>query len=899
MKKNKLIKNVVLYIIVYTLVFYLIYHIGYMVFHKNSVSFILRGDGYSQHFPTLVYLGKYYRGVLWNFIHGNISIPLYDFNLGTGENIIGVLNYYGLGDIWLLSALFATEENAEFLYKLLIIFRMYFCGLSFSYFCIYMKKPRMLTLVGSISYVFCGFAVFSGIRHPYFLNPMIMLPLMFIGIEKIFKNKKPFLFIITIFLSALSGFYFFYMETVMIFIYAIIRYVALYRKESWLYFIKKAGQTILFYTVGVCLSGVLLLPALELLRSSSRINNESIHLSVKKLLFYSPMEYGQAYVNFISGPATWSCMGMIAITMIAVVVLFCKKWKEYRTLQVGCVIGFLFLLIPLGGYILNGFTYIVNRWSFGFAFLLAYVITTMIPSLINLSKIEIILTGISTIVYSLVVVFLARKYSPVCVFAMGVLWLFYIACLILSFFNRKQVLFIVKVMFEKIALTIILVLAIINCIGNIKITCDTKYDNYVNEFRGVGTGLSKVRWTAELLNKIDDNRDFYRVDATNRSHVNEGMVAGYNGVSGYFSLLNGNIPSTLWELKCSPSMYLPHKIEGLDERTILETLLSTRYLTTINSDNVPYGFKKVTDIKKDEKLIELYENQYVLPFGYTYTYLMPKEEYQEKAALEKQEAMLQAGVISNAGKNFAAYKVLDKRAQLTDNVQNLACSLEFENVSWKKDGTLQVHKKNGKIKVTFKNISNSETYLLIRGLDSNPSGIDKMTLKIESGSILKKFKVTSENYNWYMGRQEYMINLGYSKDGKKSTTICFPEKGEFKLDDIQVCAYTFTDYEKQVNELKKESLENVVFDTNKVSGTIQLSEPKLLCMSMEYDKGWSVYVDGKETETCMVNGMFLGVMLEEGSHQIECVYRTPGLIMGIIVSLLGVIGSIIIKFCYR
>lgn len=888
-----------IYLFAYSALFFLIFCIGYREFYVKNISFIWRQDGYSQHLSSIVYLGRYYQQILSNFLQGNFSIPLYDFSIGMGESIIGVLNYYGLGDPLLLLTVLVTEGNAEFFYKFFIVFRMFLCGLSFSYFCFYMHKPKMLTLIGTISYVFCGFVIFSGIRHPYFLNPMIMLPLMFVGIDKVLKNKKPFLFIGMIFLGACAGFYFFYMETIMIFIYAIIRYFALYRKETVLHLLQKIGKATGYYVLGISLSGVILFPALTLFFSSSRTSESGAKIPMLKLLFYSPIEYGYAYVNFISAPAIWSCIGMVAVTMLAVIVLFCKKGKLYWQLQVACIIGFLLLLIPFGGYALNGFSYITNRWSFAFSFVLAYVITCMTPSMLCMKKKEVIFTGLATIVYTAVVLGLAVKYTKLCVFAVIMLWFFYGLCLYSSYrFKRgekKNVLMFTRYRLKYITSLIMLTLIVFNCIANIKITCDEKYGGYVSDFLKNGTAASNTKDTGELLQGIKHDKSFYRVDSTEKSHVNEGMVAHYNGMSMYFSLLNKSIPTALTELKCSPDTVLPHRIQGVDERTILETLLRTKYFITSDTGNVPYGFVKEEGNSLRNSELELYKNKYTLPFGYTYSNTISQEEYQNQSVLEKQETLLQAAVVSKEGQEFGiTNKELESNSNLTDNVETLPYSIKMKNVEWNKDGTLQVNKKGATIKLKFQGVSNSETYLLMNGLDINSSGIEKYSLKIKSNSIKKSVKVTSDIYNWYTGIQDYTINLGYSTEGKDSVTIRFPKKGKFKLDKIQICAYSFSEYEKQLNALREESLENVVFDTNKVSGFIEVSKPKVLCMAMGYDKGWSVYVDGEKTDTCMVNGMFLGVMLDQGEHQIECRYMTPGLVPGIIASIFGIIGVLVI-----
>jgi uncharacterized membrane protein YfhO len=69
-----------------------------------------------------------------------------------------------------------------------------------------------------------------------------------------------------------------------------------------------------------------------------------------------------------------------------------------------------------------------------------------------------------------------------------------------------------------------------------------------------------------------------------------------------------------------------------------------------------------------------------------------------------------------------------------------------------------------------------------------------------------------------------------------------------------------------------------------VSGTIRLNESRLLVLSIPYQNGWMVQVDGKLVKTYQVNGMYLGVLLTAGNHTVTASYETPGLKSGGIVS---------------
>lgn len=45
-------------------------------------------------------------------------------------------------------------------------------------------------LGGSIIYAFCGYALFIGIRDVFFMGAMYILPVIFIGVDKVFKKKN-------------------------------------------------------------------------------------------------------------------------------------------------------------------------------------------------------------------------------------------------------------------------------------------------------------------------------------------------------------------------------------------------------------------------------------------------------------------------------------------------------------------------------------------------------------------------------------------------------------------------------------------------------------------------------------------------------------------------------------
>ena len=58
-----------------------------------------------------------------------------DFSVGQGFDVIGTLNYYGVGDPVNLLTVFFADNHLDQMYMFLILFRMYLSGLAFSYYC--------------------------------------------------------------------------------------------------------------------------------------------------------------------------------------------------------------------------------------------------------------------------------------------------------------------------------------------------------------------------------------------------------------------------------------------------------------------------------------------------------------------------------------------------------------------------------------------------------------------------------------------------------------------------------------------------------------------------------------------------------------------------------------------
>ena len=187
----------------------------------------------------------------------------------------------------------------------------------------------------------------------------------------------------------------------------------------------------------------------------------------------------------------------------------------------------------------------------------------------------------------------------------------------------------------------------------------------------------------------------------------------------------------------------------------------------------------------------------------------------------------------------------------------------------------------------FAPIVNQELYVRILGLDINNSGYSEIVFNIKTDEINKNAGTASTLFNVYSQRNNYLFNLNYSEKERNSCTFVWPKTGTFKLEDIQLYSMPMDDYIVHIESLRREPLEHIVWGTNSLRGDINLSQNKVLCISIPYSSGWKAKVDGKSTEILRGNTMFMAIPLTAGFHEIVLNYTTPGLVPGIVISVIS------------
>lgn len=858
----------------------------YFLFIKNGKSFIWNYDGIKQHYAALCYLGNYYRETVSGFLAGDFVLPMFDFSLGMGEDIITTLNFYGFGDPLTLLAAFVPAEKTEYLYDFLVIFRMYLAGLSFSWFCRQKKQSFAAAFIGALAYSFSGYVLHVAVKHPFFVIPMIFLPLAVIGVDRALEKKKLTLLIVVVFFTALNGFYFFYMNTVFLVIYALVKVICRSCREGARVVLKDifagAFRCIVAYGIGTLMAAALFVPSVMAYLTSTR--SESA-FDPGNLLFFDAERYNAIFTRLIGPPRiTWDYLGMISLVLFAIIILFVGARKKNIVLKVNIIIWTLLMLIPFGGYMLNGFSYVSGRFMYLVTFVYAAGLVYALPELVKRSRRKLVICAGAVLVYLVAVLFSSDVDEIYGWFGFVMLAATF---LVLALGSVKPF---AEKLTPKMMYCVLAVVAALNIIGNGWLLFGGKGQGYLQSFVDSGTAYETVVSSPEAEAQTAGESEFWRTDASVKSTENTGMMTGKYGVSSYFSISNPNRTRYLLEMDNGGVLDSMFKIEGLDDRTYLEALASVRYYAVEASDEsrVPYGYEFLKEFTRGNKTYRLFENTCFLPLGVTYDSYVTADSLDQETndnSLKLQEIMLKTLVLEESPEDI---QKLDELPETNER------ELPFEIVKTKhveiEEGKVVVKKNGGSITLRLgEEIADAELYVSLEGFEITQKNRTYCGITVKSGEQKKTIQALTDQWNWYFGRDKYLFNLGLTSGKDLVCTITFEYRGKFDLQNLNVYAQGMEDYKETISARKDGTLQELSLGTNSVKGNIEVSEPQMLFLSIPYSRGWRAVVNGKAVSVYQANTAYMAVPLQAGDNNVELRYETPYLKAGAWMSLAGFI----------
>lgn len=905
---------------VYTLLFALFFITVFSPFWLYGRTFLMLTDGNAQHLSSLTYFKFWVKTIVKSLMRGRLEIPFWSMWIGFGENTLsdGICFRF----LYLLSLFFNVDTLDRFLIIRMIL-RLYCAGLAFLAYGRTRAKNLPDLLLGCMIYLFSGFVLYYGPRYSFFLSMMIELPLLLLGVDRIFEKKWSWLFIFVVFAEGFCGFYLLFMITIPAVVYALFHFFELTPEQRRLSggFGRIFARHVVQYALGLCLAAPGLLPVILKYFESSRAAADS-GLS---LLHWDAHIYAD-YIRGIVDSHQIAYEGFIALPGVALIGTFyilLSRRKRHRLLRGQIILYHVVFLIPLLTMIFSAMAGRRLRWCFVLSFWSSLCAACALSGLRRDDGGEFracaVAMGVYAALYLIASAWMGEEISLSLVLSLVGFGIFFLATATPWARNRRRLSTVLLFAWLLVELTV-----------KSYEMHSPQYDNVIAEYVDAGRVVAFMSDNAADAMEMTSDDGLFRTDVivvprTNRTYqANYGQRNLVNGVSSYYSLLYDSIASTSLALGNAhqPSN---HAVRDLDQRAALDALAGVKYATALEDGlyRVPYGYDLLDS--REKRLSDgtvtteyLYQNQYALPLSYAYTARVSPETYDALPPNRKEQAMLQGVVLEKdtglpeASLSFDDETILDNDAIIAALV---AKSKEDENLEYA-DGVLNVKKSNYTFEMPIEPVE-GEIYLQFTGLevqsvDYNAEKADELArngatrlevlnarrrarqwepsvntlITASTGSLSDEGKPYGPDHYLYIGKRDMLLNLGYGETGKK-LKIKFSAAGKYAFDSVSLIRQPMDAYPEKIRRLQANPARSVLIDGNRVTVEYDLKEDAFACLAIPYSRDWSVTIDGESAELLRANGMYMGVMLTSGPHTIVYTCTMLGFWPGVVIALIA------------
>lgn len=839
-------------------------------------------DTLNSYWPFLSYISE----MLWS---GNFSF--WAFSLGTGNNIFSISSILFDPFNWIL--ILFGKAKLPFLLPYIAALKNMIAGYLFYNYLNVINISKKASMIISLIYGFNGFIVLWG-QHYHFATLMVITPLVLYGFELFLQQSKKRYFVLSVACLAIYSYYFLFMFSIYLFIYAIFRYIEL-NKFNVKYFLKTVAKSFILYFCGICLSAVVLFPSIYVVLNSPRISTNKLAsvFSIPGTIEYITMIFrflsndmlgtGTRFVgfqNYYESPILYS--GIFCLVILPCFFIYSNK-KNRIIYGAFSALLLLFLAFPFFSYMFNFFSARSYRWTFVLILFICFLAARALDMIVEKNEYKVhsiyylffIFGGLFTIVYSLIHFNLDNRIVKQLIALFTIISLLFVCYFfILKSFHKFK---------GKVSIVGILVIFIVVELSSFSYLTVNKNRTLLNkEILNQKQGYND--YTVDAWNYIKNNdKEAYRIDKTYDSiFLNDSLMQGYAGVKGYNSL---NHPSYIEFLK---TLEVPFKrrnhlnyLTGLDSRRELYALLSVKYI--FDKENIAPD--KLNLINKTGD-VSIWESKYYLPFGYTYDTVIDYEDFIKLPSYEKDAALMNAFVMDKGQEESGDFSefyrkgLTFKKVNLLDKVSKIV-NAQQDNLNVVEGISLRAENIDPQIVVAFDNLLSTRTSNISITVDS-PSDTE---LQIFWAKGFQFKEVNSKKINIKKGEGTYQVQLD-NVDFDSIRIDPTNEKKDVKVikAELSYVEFDMDEFLKDSKKLSEESLQLDRFTNDYIRGNINVKNDKMLFLSIPYDVGWKARVNGIDVPIKKINIGFMGIPLEGGNHTIEVSYDPPFLKLGLYTS---------------
>lgn len=152
------------------------------------------------------------------------------------------------------------------------------------------------------------------------------------------------------------------------------------------------------------------------------------------------------------------------------------------------------------------------------------------------------------------------------------------------------------------------------------------------------------------------------------------------------------------------------------------------------------------------------------------------------------------------------------------------------------------------------------------------------------------------SYDYYIDEQMFENCSKSSRDKLLLKGVCLTDEQIEEYNDLlsplpSSAAHQLSDEDllQDADTLRENACDSFVPDNDGFTATIDLDSPHLVFFSIPYESGWQATVNGEPVDVEQVDSGMMAVRCEAGENTIRFDYHTPGLTLGITISIIGVI----------
>lgn len=768
---------------------------------------------------------------------------LYSFSNGIGDDMLPLIAYYLISPFNLIALLFPLEQLPVAV-TIIITLKVAAMSMAMTY---YLSDTYRTTswslLIFSLSYSCCGFVVMYFMNFMW-LDALIFLPLVTLGLQRLWDTGRYWLYSLSLFEAIVTNYYLGYMICLYAVIYSIYWYFRQNPDGTWRKLLR-AGR---LFLVSSLLTGVatsfILLPALSSMLQTKKTSMDWMtFLPTPKFGFEFLAQLGLGGTNFaIRLDHLPTIFSGILMTILCLAYFFLPTVSRRAKWLAGGLLFSLFLSMWLETF----FTiWHMFQSPAGFPYRNTFLVSFLLVKFAFEAWQQLehrLLPWQAPLLFSLLLLLAAvwSYRSPQAVSVTNLLLtLVFIWGYVLLLRLRVQGLRHMSLLFVLLSVMFELGLNGWLSVKDVPFGQQTKFAQTFQAQKELLTALPDDE-LFRIKQSIDSPKAGYQEQ---NNGYNNSFLYGYAGISEYSSTLKGHTQNMLNDI----GLYEKNdrRISYVDNSKLVNLLFNVKYQIT------PWALAATPIAANDQGGV--YQNSEAIGMGFMGTEQLQHLQLQADQPIANQEEILQA--IRPAETNyFQASDILT--SQLADR-----------------------HTK----KLTIRTTATGDLYLYIPGIH----GKNVKELSV-NGHVVKPAVFIATNQVFNLGAFDEGAELQLALETTEATDP----------NDWIVTTLAQTQFDLLIAEKKQESL-HLQKDYSRLTGTVSAKEAGTLFLAIPFDADWQISVDGQRQPVIKVMNGLMAVVVSQGTHQVQLVYRSRALVWGISISSATILGVIVYQLFRR